>query len=82
MSTNLSMTSLLSTILAYWVLQRVELTTVAEYPAAAVPRRLSLTKVALLLLKIQVAAGIRMPKKVVYVQKLIVLVSLLDLNRV
>lgn len=64
MSTNLSITSLLSTILASWVLQRVELTTVAVYPAAAVPNMRSLMAVALLFLRIKKAEGMKMLKKV------------------
>jgi hypothetical protein len=64
MSTNLSITSLLSTILASWVLQRVELTTVAVYPAAAVPNMRSLMAVPLLFLRIKKAEGMKMLKKV------------------
>jgi len=64
MSTSLSITSLLSTILASWVLQRVELTTVAVYPAAAEPKRRSLIAVAFLLLRMKAVVGMKMLKNV------------------
>jgi hypothetical protein len=48
----------------YWVLQRVELTIVAEYPARAVQIAMSLIAVVLRLLSITAAVGTKTLKKV------------------
>jgi hypothetical protein len=57
-------TSLLSSMRASLVLQRVELTTVAVYPARAVQMAMSRTAVVLRRCRTRVAVGRRMPKKV------------------
>jgi hypothetical protein len=53
------------------VLQRVEFTTVAEYPASAVQMAISRMAVVLRLCKTTPAVGSRIPKKVAYVQSVI-----------
>jgi hypothetical protein len=55
------------------VRQRVELTKVAEYPAAAVQIAISLIAVVLLLLSTANVVGTKIPKNVAYVQKDMVL---------
>ena len=62
--TNFSITSLLSIIRASLVLQRVELTKVAEYPAKAVKIAISLIAVGLLFLSTTKVEGTIIPKKV------------------
>lgn len=57
-------TSLLSSMRASLVLQRVELTTVAVYPARAVQMAMSRTAVVLRRCSTTPAVGSRMPKKV------------------
>ena len=66
-----SITSLLSIILASVVLQRVEFTTVAVYPARAAQMAISLIPVVLFLFRTRAEVGRKMPKKVAYVQRVI-----------
>lgn len=70
------MTGLFSSMRPYWVLQRVELTIVAEYPARAVQIAISLIAVVLRLLSTTAAVGTKTPKKVAYVQSMIELPNL------
>lgn len=73
-------TSLLSSMRASWVRQRVELTMVAEYPATAVQIAISLMAVVRRILRTMATVGTRIPKKVEYVQRVIELVTLADLD--
>lgn len=62
--TSLDKTGLLSSMRPYCVLQRVELTMVAEYPARAVQMAISLMAVVLRLLSTTAAVGTSTPRKV------------------
>ena len=63
------MISLFSSILASWVRQRVEFTTVAEYPASAVQIAMSRTAVVRRLWRTTPTVGNKIPKNVAYVQR-------------
>lgn len=74
--TSLETTALLSNIRPSWERQSDWLTIVAEYPATAPQRTRSLIIVVLFIFKIMLVAGTRIPKKVAYVHRVMVLENL------